>query len=239
MSNIEQDFVPDSMPVDKGISYLQRKRPRQESSSARSDSSTQADDSQADDSQDDESYETHSDKPCKRMYYYLPMDRAIAMEQQGRALYQYLLVGEDVHAQVPSDQKNGNVLVDFVSGIEDLEAKAVVEEQLDRVGWTWDAMKRVLWPIACEQEADRICEERMEQQTMRNRAESARNAGANVEHAKPKKKRRCIPIVPPDEEDMEFSKCRRRRIDWSILADMFNSLGDLMAIAGNMYSTSL
>lgn len=126
-----------------------------------------------------------------KLYFHPQLGKAIPLKQEGRTLAEYLLLGEDIRSHVSAEQMNGVILIDFVAGIEDIEAKAFVTKTLDESGWTWDQLKMAVWPIS--------------QDPGNSKVESV-GASADAEATKPERKRRSIPIVPPDEEDMDFGK---------------------------------
>lgn len=186
--------------MDKTASQTGRKHSLQKISSTASPSTWSEDSTEV-----DESYVTDRTRRVKkRQYQDLTEDTRVPITQGERSLCEYLLAVENIRAELPVWEQEGCILDEFVRGLDDPEATAVAEEYMNYYGKMWSVIKTSLLRIINNREAQAANAEKQVPQDTQNKDESVGKAKANGEHHKPKK-RRFIPIVPPDEDDMVFS----------------------------------
>lgn len=105
------------------------------------------------------------------------------IKQDGRSLSEYFSLTEAGRGQLPPRKREGRIVEAFVAGLDDVDVRGCLEKRLDEEGWMWGVVTTVVQGIVKEREASR--------QTKRSNYKS--------------KKRRCIPIVPVDEEDLLYN----------------------------------
>lgn len=105
------------------------------------------------------------------------------IKQDGRGLSEYFSLTEAGRGQLPPRKREGRIVEAFVAGLDDVDVRGRLEKRLDEEGWMWGVVTTVVQGIVREREASR--------QTDRPKYKS--------------KKRRCIPIVPVDEEDLLYN----------------------------------
>lgn len=105
------------------------------------------------------------------------------IKQDGRSLSEYLSLTEARRGQLPPRKREGRIVEAFVAGLDDGDVRGRLEKRLDEEGWMWDVLTTVVHGIVRDREASR--------QPDRPKHKS--------------KKRRCIPIVPVDEEDLLYN----------------------------------
>lgn len=115
----------------------------------------------------------------------LDEDEYRMIKQNGRSLLGYFALTEAGRGQLPPRKREGKIVEAFVAGLDDADTRVLVERHLDANGWMWNVLATVVQRIVREQ---------------------GQTAQTDQPQAKRKsKKRRCIPIVPVDEEDLLYS----------------------------------
>ncbi|OOG00154.1 hypothetical protein ASPCADRAFT_127018 [Aspergillus carbonarius ITEM 5010] len=120
------------------------------------------------------------------------LDLYTVMKQGGKSLAEYLSAAEGMSPRLRLQNDEEEILEAFVRGLDDLSVQILIEKEMSRVGWTWDAMRAVLQlvvrpkgsPIKVDKMADRVIKQ----------------DGDHVMR-KQRNMRRFIPIVPADEEE--------------------------------------
>ena len=105
------------------------------------------------------------------------------IKQDGRSLSEYLSLTEARRGQLPPRKREGRIVEAFVAGLDDGDVRGRLEERLDKEGWMWGVLETAVQRIVKERERSQRTDQPV----------------------KKSKKRRCIPIVPVDEEDLLYS----------------------------------
>lgn len=105
------------------------------------------------------------------------------IRQDGRSLSEYFSLTEVGRCQLPPRKREGRIVEAFVAGLDDGDVRGRLEERLDKEGWMWGVLETAVQRIVKERERSQRTDQPV----------------------KKSKKRRCIPIVPVDEEDLLYS----------------------------------
>lgn len=105
------------------------------------------------------------------------------IKQNGRSLSEYFSLTEAGRGQLPPRKREGRIVEAFVAGLDDGDVRGRLEERLDEEGWMWSIVAAVVQRVVRERERSRRTDQPV----------------------KKSKKRRCIPIVPVDEEDLLYN----------------------------------
>ncbi|TQB69470.1 hypothetical protein MPDQ_001830 [Monascus purpureus] len=136
------------------------------------------------------------------------------LKQRERTLSEYLSFAVEVRRQLPPRKREGVIVEAFVGGLDNLYTRELLEKQMDRDGWSWGVLETVLNNIISEQGgrdvqaiSDGIGSNARGETTDSKGSTGCRPDGhgmANDTNLKQRhrKKRRCIPIVPVDEDDL-------------------------------------
>jgi hypothetical protein len=124
------------------------------------------------------------------------------IRQGGRDLGEYLSSVEDVRAQLPPRKREGEVVEAFLRGLVDAGTRGIVEREMDRAGWSWDTLAKIVRDEVERQHGQAVALKRAVKADVKQRVES-KQALREVHMSRPRKKqRRFIPIVPADEDDL-------------------------------------
>jgi hypothetical protein len=121
------------------------------------------------------------------------------MKQQGRSLDDYWSYADKIGSRLPSWEKSSNVVKAFVNGLESSVTRGMIERRLDVAGWSWNALAGIM-----------VNEESISQAAGlygRTKADSGGEVKRNAKNirltkGKKKKRRRVIPIIPADEDEL-------------------------------------
>ena len=105
------------------------------------------------------------------------------IKQDGRSLSEYFSLTEAGRGQLPPRKREGRIVEAFVAGLDDVDIRGRLEKRLDEGGWMWSVLETAVLKIVRERESSRRTDQPV----------------------KKSKKRRCIPIVPVDEEDLLYN----------------------------------
>ncbi|GAB1198923.1 hypothetical protein APSETT444_008253 [Aspergillus pseudonomiae] len=120
--------------------------------------------------------------------------------QNARPLGAYWSYAIDTRIQLPLWMKSSDIAKAFVDGLEDTATRDLMERKLYAAGWSWDVLAEVMHNKLNEKKS----------QTVRSPVRMKAGSGKPGEASKPntpikhkkKRKRRVIPIVPVDEDDL-------------------------------------
>lgn len=121
-------------------------------------------------------------------------------KQNARPLGTYWSYATATRIQLPLWIKSSEIAKAFVHGLEDTATRDMMERKLCVAGWSWDVLAGIMH--------NKLNETKF--QTARLPVRLKAGSGKPGEASKPntpikhkKKKRRVIPIIPPDEDDLE------------------------------------
>lgn len=135
------------------------------------------------------------------------------LKQRERTLSEYFSFAVAVRRQLPPRKREGVIVEAFVGGLDNLSTRELLEKQMDREGWSWSVLETVLSNVISEQGgrdvqaiSDGIGSNACGENTDNKGSTGCRPDGhemANDTNLKQRhRKRRCIPIVPVDEDDL-------------------------------------
>ncbi|GFF31776.1 hypothetical protein IFM46972_03338 [Aspergillus udagawae] len=124
------------------------------------------------------------------------------IRQAGRALGAYLSSVEDVRAQLPPRKREGEIVEAFVRGLDDAGTRGRVEGEMDRAGWSWDTLAKIVRKEIERQYRPAVDLKRAVKGDVEERVEVIQAPGESHMSRPRKKQRRFIPIVPADEDDL-------------------------------------
>ncbi|KAE8363092.1 hypothetical protein BDV27DRAFT_146401 [Aspergillus caelatus] len=121
-------------------------------------------------------------------------------KQNARPLGAYWSYAIDTRIQLPLWIKSSKIAKAFVHGLEDTATRDMMERKLYAAGWSWDVLAEFMH--------NKLNETKF--QTARSPVRMKAGSGKPGEDSKPntpikhrkKKKRRVIPIIPADEDDL-------------------------------------
>ncbi|KAF7177343.1 hypothetical protein CNMCM7691_005302 [Aspergillus felis] len=122
--------------------------------------------------------------------------------QAGRDLGAYLSSVEDVRAQLPPRKREGEIVEAFVRGLDDAGTRGRVEGEMDRAGWSWDTLAKIVRKEIERQHKPAVKLKRAVNGDVEERVEVIQAPGEALMSRPRKKQRRFIPIVPADEDDL-------------------------------------
>lgn len=176
-SNKDMDIVPDSMPRERRI--LSSGQDHDTSLQTLSQSTLGS--SNFSDARDQQPLLAHDDL---QMTEPDPDEDDYRMiKQDGRSLSEYFSLTEVGRGQLPPRKREGRIVEAFVAGLDDGDVRGRLERGLDEEGWMWGVLEAVVQRVVRERERSRRTDQPV----------------------KKSKKRRCIPIVPVDEEDLLYN----------------------------------
>ncbi|KAJ9294988.1 hypothetical protein DTO271G3_6550 [Paecilomyces variotii] len=121
-------------------------------------------------------------------------------QQNKRSLLDYLSFAEEARMQLPRREQESIAVEKFLSGLEDKNLKAILEERIDDKGWTWQILREACLQIAIQQEPEKRNDIVV---ALDNRPAEAKQKMRDGKGVKVKRrKRRCISLVPTDESGM-------------------------------------
>ncbi|KAE8407310.1 hypothetical protein BDV37DRAFT_280215 [Aspergillus pseudonomiae] len=120
--------------------------------------------------------------------------------QNARPLGAYWSYAIDTRIQLPLWMKSSDIAKAFVDGLEDTATRDLMERKLYAAGWSWDVLAEVMHNKLNEKKSQTV------KSPVRMKAGSGKPGEASkpntpIKHKK-KRKRRVIPIVPVDEDDL-------------------------------------
>ncbi|RAH60702.1 hypothetical protein BO85DRAFT_509710 [Aspergillus piperis CBS 112811] len=121
------------------------------------------------------------------------------VKQGGRSLADYLAAAEGIRCGLQAQRDEGEVVRAVVRGLDDSGIRALVEEEISHVGWSWSALRAVMLKVMEDREMP-IQEPVKESETPNNHDKLESINAPQVQRKRPRT-RRYIPIVPADEED--------------------------------------
>lgn len=124
------------------------------------------------------------------------------IRQGGRDLGEYLASAEDMCAQLPPRKREGEIVESFVRGLDDAGTRGRVEGEMDRAGWSWDTLAKIVRNEMERQQRQAVEPKRAVKGDVEERVEVIQGPGEVRMSRQRKKQRRFIPIVPADEDDM-------------------------------------
>jgi hypothetical protein len=124
------------------------------------------------------------------------------IRQGGRDLGEYLSSVEEMRAQLPPRKREGEIVESFVRRLDDAGTRGRVEGEMDRVGWSWDTLAKIVRNEIEQQHKHAVELKRAANGGVEERVQAIQTPG-EVHMSRPRKKqRRFIPIVPADEDDL-------------------------------------
>lgn len=124
------------------------------------------------------------------------------IRQGGRDLGEYLSSVEGLRAQLPPRKREGEIVEGFVRGLDDAGTRGRVEGEMDRAGWSWDTLAKIVRTEIEKRHGQAMALKRAVKADVEQRVE-AKQAPGEAHMSRPRKKqRRFIPIVPADEDDL-------------------------------------
>lgn len=124
------------------------------------------------------------------------------MKQGGRSLGDYLAAAEGIKLGLLPQRGEGEVVRAVVRGLDDSDIRALIEEEMSHVGWSWSALRAVMLKVIEDREMP-IQEPVKKSETSNENVKLESTSDPQVQH-KRQRTRRYIPIVPADEEDERF-----------------------------------
>ncbi|KAF5864740.1 hypothetical protein ETB97_006585 [Aspergillus alliaceus] len=124
-------------------------------------------------------------------------------KQNMRSLGEYWSYALDARIQLPLWVKSSEIAKAFVHGLDDDVIRRLVEGHLDVAGWSWEVLADIM-----RQKLDEDRKAQAGTLPLRVKADPGRETidiskvNAPIKHKKKKRKRRAIPIVPADEDDL-------------------------------------
>jgi hypothetical protein len=109
---------------------------------------------------------------------------------------------EDVRAQLPPRKREGEIVEAFVRGLDDAGTRGRVEGEMDRAGWSWDTLAKIVRNDIERQHRPAVGLKRAVKGDVEERVEVIQTPGEAHMSRPRKKQRRFIPIVPADEDDL-------------------------------------
>lgn len=134
-----------------------------------------------------------------------------ALKQDGRSLEEYLNFALEVRRRYPQRRREGGIVEAFIDGLDDQDFRVGLEEELVRGGWRWGVLESMLKRVIEQQRqpGEAVGGDRVGVTGSGHEGhgevpeEQGKTNGAVLTKQKEKgKKRRHIPIVPVDEEDL-------------------------------------
>ncbi|KAL3259946.1 hypothetical protein ABHI18_004967 [Aspergillus niger] len=121
------------------------------------------------------------------------------MKQGGRSLAEYMAAAEGIKLGLQTQRGEGEVVRAVVRGLDDGSIQTLIEEEMSRAGWTWNALRDAMLKVIQEREPS-VPEPVMTSKTSNG---NVKLESTNAPHVQRKRQRarRFIPIVPADEED--------------------------------------
>lgn len=127
-------------------------------------------------------------------------------QQNGRTLVDYLSFAEEARAQLPRCKQEGITVEMFLDGLTDENMKVIVEKRLDDKGWTWDVLRASCQEISIQQEKGSEKERKNIVIGVDNTPAELKQRLRDSKGTKIKRrKRRCISLVPTDDESDSMS----------------------------------
>ncbi|KAF7117848.1 hypothetical protein CNMCM5793_007151 [Aspergillus hiratsukae] len=187
----EPDVVPDSMRLDESTPFARKDSLRTLTETTWGSSSI----SQLSSSQVDHYLEKERiDEPDSAMLRQI--------KQGGRDLGEYLSSVEGLRAQLPPRKREGEIVEVFVRGLDHAGTRGIVEGEMDRAGWSWDTLAKIVRDEIERQHGQAVALKRAVKADVEERVEPKQDAGGVYMSRPRKKQRRFIPIVPADEDDL-------------------------------------
>ncbi|KAE8348306.1 hypothetical protein BDV28DRAFT_152971 [Aspergillus coremiiformis] len=122
-------------------------------------------------------------------------------KQNARSLGDYWSYALDARIQLPLWIKSGEIAKAFVQGLDDTGTRGLVEKQLMVAGWSWDALADIMHnKLDEERKAHAVRLPFQMKAESEGKTRGASKDNTLVKHKK--KKRRVIPIIPADEDDL-------------------------------------
>ncbi|PIG81534.1 hypothetical protein AARAC_011247 [Aspergillus arachidicola] len=120
--------------------------------------------------------------------------------QNGRPLGAYWSYAIDTRIRIPLWVKNSDVAKAFVNGLEDTATRGLIERKLYAAGWSWDVLADIMHNKLNERKSQTANLPVRMKAALGETGEASKH-NTSLKHMK-KKKRRVIPIVPADEDDL-------------------------------------
>ncbi|KAB8077546.1 hypothetical protein BDV29DRAFT_49266 [Aspergillus leporis] len=183
-------LVPDSMPTDDDVSPTQRRRDSLQALSETTWGPPSSLEGQ---------HDSRNGQNTARRIGETDLKSSLSMKQQGRSLDDYWSYADKIGSRLPSWEKSSNVVKAFVNGLESSVTRGMIERRLDVAGWSWNALAGIM-----------VNEESISQAAGlygRTKADSGGEVKRNAKNirltkGKKKKRRRVIPIIPADEDEL-------------------------------------
>ncbi|EAW21728.1 uncharacterized protein NFIA_068990 [Aspergillus fischeri NRRL 181] len=187
----EPDVVPDSMRLDESAPFARKDSLRSLTETTWGSSNhSQQSPNQVD-------LQLEKERVAEHDSAMLPQIR-----QGGRDLEDYLSSVEDMRAQLSPRKREGEIVEAFVRGLYDAGTRGRVEGEMDRAGWSWDTLAKIVRNEIEKQHRHAVERKRAAKGDVEERVEAV-HAPGEVHISRPRKKqRRFIPIVPADEDDL-------------------------------------
>lgn len=138
---------------------------------------------------------------CGAYTFELDANQHPQIKQEGRDLGEYLSHAEEVRAQLPPRKREGRIVERFVRGLDDPGTRCFLEGQMDRTGWSWDALATIVHEIEKQRVQTLVLQQQVKLETGRDGG-TVQAVADGTALKKGKRQRRFIPIVPVDEEDL-------------------------------------
>ncbi|GAT23870.1 similar to An02g11670 [Aspergillus luchuensis] len=121
------------------------------------------------------------------------------VKQGGRSLADYFAAAEGMRRGLQAQRDEGEVVRAVVRGLDDSGIRALIEEEISHVGWSWSALRAVMLKVMEDREMP--IQEPVKESEMPNCNVKVESTNAHQVQHKRQRTRRYIPIVPADEED--------------------------------------
>lgn len=129
------------------------------------------------------------------------------LHQNGTTLAEYFSFASEIRRRLPPRKREGVIVEAFMAGLDDQVTRRVLEEGMDEEGWGWCVLERLLGSVTIiggQGHDHGHHQEQGQEQAVGGDVGGTKTGNNSMRKQKSRKRRRCIPIVPVDEDDLLF-----------------------------------